>query len=245
MAHKEVKMFGWHELPAEIPIGGERLAFETLDSHWLYKRIKDDKETERMILTEKIECFLAPVEPLLTPKELTSLLLLEFESPLWLEPRKDKRIFVSAPLEVGVYVGNRHSLRSLDLLDVISCSKQKFTLYGQVHDGMICKYFNTPVWVQEPESETPDRMLVELLLQNRTGTWVQVTQTLLSAFHMTIFFGQQSAMMRATMTITQEGLAETQMSDSPLYKDTQKAIQQFRTRRLPGISQKFVMEWGI
>ncbi len=238
-------MFGWHELPAEIPIGDERLTFESFDSHWLYKRTREEKKTKRMILSEKIECFLAPVEPLLTPKELTSLLLLEFESPLWLEPRKDKRIFISAPLEVGVYVGNRHSLRSLDLLDVISCSKQKFTLYGQVHDGMICKYFNTPVWVQEPELELPDRMLVELLLQNRTGTWVQVTQTILSAFHMTIFFGQQRAMMRATMTITQEGLAETQMSDSPLDKESQKAIQQFRTRRLPGISQKFVMEWGI
>ncbi len=238
-------MFGWHECPLEIPIGDERLSFEPFDSNWVYKRIKQDKVTERMILSEKIECFLTPVEPLLTPKELTSLLLLEFESPLWLEPRKDKRIFVSAPLEVGVYVGNRHSLRSLDLLDVISCSSQKFTLYGQVHDGMICKYFNTPVWLQEPLLETPDRMLVELLLQNRTGTWVKVTQTILSAFHMTIFFSPNRAMMRATMTITQEGLAETQMSDSPLDKESQKAIQQFRSRRLPGISHKFVMEWGI
>ena len=112
-----------------------------------------------------VSIFINPVEPLNTSKELTSNMLIEFEKSLLLAGGTIKTIFLTFPIEIGVFISYKE-ITNLLLLDVFTQAKQKFTLYGSVSNGIICKRWKSVIY---STSHSPDPMregIIESTLRN-------------------------------------------------------------------------------
>ena len=120
-------MFGSYEIPVSIQKEGLSLKIEKGDGTLNYRREFGDESVDKLILAEKGELIINPVEPLNKPKKITPYLLLEFDKSLVVEPKASKDIFLTFPIEVGVFINGG---RNFEILDVFSMTRQKYTLYG-------------------------------------------------------------------------------------------------------------------
>ena len=95
----------------------------------MYKRTFGENKVEKQIIGDGKYIIINPVEPLNTPKELTSNMLIEFEKSLLLAGGTIKTIFLTFPIEISVFISEKEN-NNLLLLDVFTQARQKFTLYG-------------------------------------------------------------------------------------------------------------------
>ena len=73
---------------------------------------------------DKGELIVNPIEPLTKPKELTPYLLIKLDRNLMVEPRATKIVFLTFPIEVGVYIFSKEEFKNLDSFTSL---KPKFT----------------------------------------------------------------------------------------------------------------------
>ena len=140
-------MYGNYDLPFSIEKGGISVSMEKREKLWIYKRRFGVDKAEKQIIGDGKYISINPVEPLNTPKELTPNLMIEFEKSLLLAGGTIKTIFLTFPIEIGVFISDKENTNIL-LLDVFTQARLKFTLYGSVSNGIIIlclggKSFNT------------------------------------------------------------------------------------------------------
>jgi hypothetical protein len=235
-------MYGSYELPLEIVREGITLSLVREGDTLLYRSACADKRVEKILLASTGKVIINPVEPLNKPKELTPYLLIEFGRTLMVEPGATRTIFVTYPIELGVFIAQgNHG----DLLDILTLVKQKFTLYGDPRSGVICKYWRSEVYSMVPSVDPLQEGVVVLSMTNTTTGWVEVTQAIFNAYGMKIYYNDELVSMRATMKIMSGTLAETDFIDAPLQEGMKKSLELYTARKLPGVGTKFVMEVGI
>jgi|Deesub1362A_J573_1020465.scaffolds.fasta_scaffold00008_139 hypothetical protein len=119
------------------------------------KLIIGDRYTSReLIVSRGTEVEVRPVEPLHVPKNLTENLLIRLEKPLYtVEPMMT---WVKAPYELEVRL-NGSSIAYL------SPTRVKYYLYGDVVEGVLCRYHETGVYDGEP-GDTDGEALIRLLV---------------------------------------------------------------------------------
>ena len=103
------------------------LSVEKEGEQFIYRRQCRDEEIEKILAMDKGELIVNPIEPLTKPKELTPYFLIMLDRSLMVEPRATKTIFLTFPIEVGVYIFSKEEFKSLDSYTFV---KPKFTLYG-------------------------------------------------------------------------------------------------------------------
>ena len=87
-------------------------------------------QIEKLILGDGKHLIINPVEPLNTPKEITPNLLIEFEKTLLLAGGAKKKIFLTFPIEIGVFISDKEN-KNLQLLDVLSSGETEiYSLWG-------------------------------------------------------------------------------------------------------------------
>ncbi len=231
-------MYGSYEIPVRVE-GEVAITVEEGGEGFVYRREGAGEAVEKLLLAQRRRLLLSPVEPVNLPRSITPLLLVEFSSPVVLEPRARRRIFLKFPVEVGVFVssGEGH-----ELLDIFSLAAQKYTLYGDVGTGSICRYWRSDVYPSLPEVEPLREGVLELRLENTTSAWVEVGRAVFSAYGMKIYHSGSLAGMRGRMRILGESAAETYFSDSPLLEGMSMAPELFPAGRRSG---KFTMEAGL
>lgn len=210
--------------------------------HLIYRRECLEERVEKILAMERGKVNINPVEPLTTPKEITPYFLVEFERAMMVEPGATKTLFVRFPIEMGVYV---FANEKFERLDTFSLVKQKFTLYGDPRQGIICKYWKTDVYVSAPEADPFHEGIMELKLVNNQSDWIQVTQAVFNAYGMKIYYDNDRVSMKAQMEIGGAGIAETEFIDSPLEPGMKKALEVYRAGKLSMATTKFTMELGL
>lgn len=208
----------------------------------LYKRKCCDEEIEKVLLIEKGQVLINPIEPQQIPKTLTPYFLIEFEKPVIVEPRERKRIYLKFPIEIGVFVMGPDDYR---VLDVFTLVKQKFTLYGDVREGVICEHWKSSVTQTVPEVDPLREGVVELFIHNATPRWAELNQVVFNAYGMKIYYGPSMVSMRANMKVNTPVVAEVDLMDSPMYKDMTKSLEMYTARKIKMPTTKYVMEWGL
>jgi hypothetical protein len=235
-------MFGEHSIPLKIETEGLSLVLEKEGDNLVYKRDCLGNEEEKTLLTGKEEILLNPVEPLHTPKKLTSYLMIAFEDELVVEPKASKKVFVTFPVEIGVFL---KALKKFDLLDVVSLVKSKFTLYGTPRGGSICKYWHSAVHFAVPAVNIFHEGVMSLRIKNETDRWETVTKVVLNGYGMKIHFNETIASTKAEMKIIDRGLAETEFVGSPMEKGMTKAQETYVSGMISMEPTRFVMNEGI
>jgi hypothetical protein len=236
-------MYGYHDIPLRLEQEGITLSLEQEGESLLYRSVSPTGELEKMLLARAEQVLINPVEPLHRPKELTSNLLIEFERSLLVEPGATRKIFVTFPVEIGVFVigeGNSH-----EVLDILTLAVQKFTLYGDPRTGVICKYWPSHVSPALPTVNPLREGVMELTLINSHTDWAEVTRAVFNAYGMKIYYSDSLVSMRASIKIMPRRLAETDFQDAPLVEGMTKSVELYTSRKLQVVPSKFVMEAGL
>ncbi|RMG69670.1 MAG: DUF432 domain-containing protein [Nitrospirae bacterium] len=237
-------MFGFHSLPFSIELDNINLSIKRDGGGYLYYRKCEDDEKEQYIFADKCMVLINPIEPVNTPKEITHYLFIELEKPVVLEPKGRQAVYIKFPVEIGVFIG-RDQKRNMEILDIFSISYKKYILYGEIQQGILCKYFKSNVYTEIPEVDILKEGIIELDIINKTDRWVKVSKTVFDAYHMKIYYSDKLVAMKGIMTVVDEGIAETTFKDSPLEKGMEKSLELYVSRKIPMFSTEFVMEWGL
>ncbi len=235
-------MYGFHEIPFEIENEGIHIFLGMEGENLVYRRTCHDKTKEKIILAKTGKLLINPVEPLIKPEEITPYFLVEFGKSVMIEPKGESKIYIKFPIEIGIFIaGDRH----YDILDCVTLMKQKFTLYGDARNGLICKYWFSDVYNSIPPAEPLREGIIELSLENTTSRWIELTKAVFNAYGMKIFYGTDRVSMRANMRILGEYIAETDFTDSPIKSGMEKCLEHYSSRKISVTTTKFVMELGL
>jgi len=231
-----------YSLPFKIKKEGIYISVEKEKENFIYKRETKTEKIEKMLLTSNGKVLINPVEPLNKPKEITPYLLIELEKPVIIEPKSVKRVFINFPVEIGVFI---YLQKEFEVLDILSLVNQKFTLYGSVKDGVICRYWKSKVYSSLPLRDPLKEGVMELTIRNSMSSWIEVSIAVFDAYGMKIYYNNRLVSMKAKMHILGKELAETEFKPSPLEKGMSKSLELYTVRKIPVIKKKFIMEWGI
>lgn len=233
--------WGPHAVPALLSIEGVDISIESGKSGYHYHREGAGEKVDKIIISGEGSLFLIPVEPMQKPVTVASHLLLEFKQPLVMEPRTVRKVFATFPIEIAVSFGYQKSVEGN--LDLFTLSRVKYTLYGLIKNGMICRYWQSDIYGAMPKVNPLCQGVMEITIENNTAGWVEVGMIVLSAHGMKIFYGQSYAAAKATMKIVSDKIAETGFISTPLDSDLEVSSELFSSKLL--IQQrKTVMEEG-
>lgn len=203
-------MYGDYDLPFSIEQEGISISVEKKEKLWIYRRkfrtCKEEKD-EKLILGDGKHVIINPVEPLNTPKEITTNLLIEFEKELLLAGGAKKRIFLTFPIEIGVFLADKGN-KNLQLLDVFTLVRKKFTLYGPVSNGLVCKHWKSEIYSVPPSTNPLQEGVMELTLRNTTSEWASISKAVFSAYGMRLYYASD-VIMKAHMDINSKSTADT------------------------------------
>lgn len=200
-------MYGDYDLPFSVEKEEISITMEKIEKLWVYRRTLGKDTEEKLILGEGKHIIINPVEPLNTPKEITTNLLIEFEKTLLLAGGIRRKIFLTFPIEVGVFIADKGN-KNLQLLDVFTLARQKFTLYGPVSNGIVCKHWKSGIYSVPPSPNPLQEGVMELALRNTTSDWASISKAVFSAYGMRLYY-DSDVFMTAHMDIRSKNSAET------------------------------------
>ncbi|MGB9929253.1 MAG: DUF432 domain-containing protein [Methanosarcina sp.] len=247
-------MYGRYEPPFSIEKEGISISVEKIENSWVYKRVFGSEDVEKIILAGGKSIIINPVEPLNTPKEITPNLLIEFDKTLLLGAEEKKQIFLTFPIEIGIFISDDEN-KNLQLLDVLTLVKQKFTLYGEVSNGVVCKYWKSKIYSVSPFLNPLQEGVLELTLRNTSSDWASISKVVFSAYGMRLYY-DGDVIMKGRMEIINKTTAETgfepqnisgELKNRRLKENNtrKEAFGVYGLRKLGLVPLKFYMGWGF
>lgn len=243
-------MYGIHDIPFEFANDKLSISIKEEAGLLIYRRhspLLNEPPFQRAIVPDGHKVLIHPVEPVNQPFNQVQHLFVDFEPDFILAPKTSKKFFVTFPAEIGVFMVKAGSEEAgwQDRIDIISLAKKKLTLYGDISNGRICRHWKSGVFTEPPSTDPLMEYAVELNVANKTDIWLDARMTVFSAQQMKVYFGSRGVMLRATMSVFGDNMAETDFIDSPPMPDMKKAVELFRSRISVIGGSKFVMEWGV
>lgn len=236
-------MFGPMDIPAKLVHEPLLLKTEYDKNTILYHRELDDEIVEKKIYLKRKKSFIInPVEPTNTPKPLSTHVLIEFNHPMVVEPQSDCTIFLTFPVEIGVFLSSK---KRTQLIDVFSLQPHKLSLYGNPKDGIICKYWHSNVFLSTPQLSPFIEGVIELTIRNGTTEWHEITKTVFDSYLMKIFYNNEMVCLKGEMKISDKGMAETGFIKEPLIQGMKQSIEVYSLSKLNIMQTAFVMEYGL
>jgi hypothetical protein len=235
-------MFGTYNVPLSIAQEGISLSVQKERENILYTRECLGESVEKILVAGSGKLLLNPVEPVNKPKALPSHLLIEFANTLQVEPKGTMNIFLAFPVEIAVFMPSNEEF---EVIDTFTLARQKFTLYGDPINGVICKYWKSSIYTAEPSLNRVEEGLIELAVTNTTTGWIEVTKTVFNAYGMKIFYDDERVSMKANMKLKGGGSAETECMDEPLVEGMTKSLEMYTVRKLSVTKKNFIMEFGL
>ncbi len=246
-------MYGDYEPPFSIKENKLSIEVEKIEKLWTYRRTLEPDTVEKFILGDGKHIIINPVEPLNTPKEITTNLLIEFEKVLLLAGGAKKKIFLTFPIEIGIFIADKGN-KNIQLLDVFTLASQKFTLYGPVSNGVVCKHWKSRIYSVPPSINPLIEGVMELTLRNTTSDWASITKAVFSAYGMKLYYNID-VFMKARMNIRSKSTADTDFelrhisgelkSDSQNDQNTRKEAIGIYNRKLEFVPLNFDMGLGF
>ncbi len=195
-----------------------------------------------MISSEEGNIVVNPVEPVNLPSCITNFLLIQFKKSIVIAPNSGERIFVKFPVEIGVFVSGSGDI---ELIDVFSITRPKYTLYGDPRNGIICRYWESQIYSSPDETDPLKEGIMELRIVNRFDEWIEISKCVLNVYLMKIFYNDTTVFSKVEMEVNSKRSAETKFLMEPLSRDMKKAVEIFTPRKVQIVSKRFFMEWGL
>lgn len=243
-------MFGEFPPPYRFEKDGLSLSLEMREGHYVYRRELAGDRVEKAISAGLTRLLVHPVEPFYAGSEPARYLELEFP-PLIIEPEATETIFLTFPVEVGVFV---EGLRDTEIIDAFAFSPPKFSLYGSTRRGVITRFARSRRHREPPAVDGAREGVLKLAIKNSLTDWAGISRVVLPESEIHLYVAEFAGMM-AMMRITGRGVAEIWGVDRALKGGMSRAHDFFTARRkirldtaprLPGMERKgFLMDGGL
>ena len=236
-------MYGSYDVPVSMQHDDIWISVEHDGNFLIYNRELSEDTTQKLFKADPgTTLLIQPIEPLHIPKKICNYLIIRYENPLCFAPKSTDKIYLTFPVEIGVFIRQNNGT---ELIDIISCSTQKYTLYGTHVNGIICKYWKSKVFKSQPSVNPLVEGVMCLTVINTIPEWVEITKTVFDAYRMMIAFTPNLAAMQSTMRIKCRNSAETDCEVVSFETDMLKATKTFPERSHLVNSERFLMEYGI
>ncbi|WP_370573143.1 DUF432 domain-containing protein [Methanomethylovorans sp.] len=239
----EIIMFGVYESPFNMEIEDVSISVEIHENSLIYRRWGSLGSTEKLLLQESCSFLLNPIEPVNMPKRLTHFLLVDFQKTVILEPGATRKVYITFPIEVGVFVS--HEKEEFELIDIFSFARLKYTLYGVPSNGIICKYWKSDVSLSPPDTNPLHTGYIDLKIVNDTDHMIEINKAIFNAYGMKIYYEENKVVMKAVMKIPSRKLAETEFIHCPGKGRFKKAMELYVSSKLRVSGTKCIMEYGL
>jgi hypothetical protein len=243
-------VFGEFAPPYRYDGGDLSLSVEMREGHYQYRRDLAGAWVEKAVSAGLTRLLVHPVEPFYTGSETGRYLELEFP-PLVLEPGATETVFLTFPVEIGVFV---EGLQDTEVIDAFSLTRPKFSLYGTPRHGFITRFARSDRHREIPPVDRAREGVLKLALRNSLAEWASVSRVVLPDTEISVYASEFAGMM-AMMRITGRDKAEVWGADRPLLGGMSRVHDFFTARRilrldasprLPGMERKgFLMESGL
>ncbi len=215
---------------------------EKKDGAFEYRRdLKGERITKLVFSRDKV--IVNPVEPCNLPKKVTRFLEIHF-SPLVIGPEMRKKVYVTFPVEIGVFL---RAKGDFEALDVFSFCKPKYSLYGPPDSGVVTRWHESAVHTAIPDTDRMKEGVLELSVVNKTRSFAEVSRVVFDSAHMYLYYDGLVS-LAGTMEIVSGNLAETSMKDRPLEQGMHNSIPLFTAKKLLMVEMEkpvFLMEHGF
>ena len=221
---------------------GLSITAERRDGSIIYTRDHNGERVEKVVFTTSDTITISPVEPVNIPKEITPFLLVELERPMAIEPGAKGKCYLKFPIEFGVFVtkGKEH-----ETLDILTLTSSKFTLYGSVETGKICKYWKSGISSKIPSVDMIREGVLRLDFINKTDQWIDVSKVVFNAYGMKIYYGSSFVSIVAEIQILSDLEADISFSNKAVKKGMKKALELYTLTKFQLIPLKFTMREGF
>jgi len=238
-------MLGPLKTPGNLEYKGLSLQTTTDGDTIVYERRLDGKSVKKRILAKPGKhLIINPVEPTNTPAPISNHLLIELDCPVILPPRSSRVLFLTFPVEIGVFIKSKNKNQ---LVDVFAFSPNKFTLYGNedISVSLVCKYWRSMVYLSIPTVSPLAEGVMELTINNTSDCWNEVTKVVFNSYHMALFYNEAMIFMKGNMKITDKGLAQTSFEKTIKRVGMTRSLELYSLSKLNIASNAFVMELGL
>ncbi len=237
-------MFGRFDFPCRYLFKDISMRIDPDGNLFRYRRECGQEQIEKIIPSPGATVFVHPVEPINLPREITRFLEIVFP-PLQMEPDSTKKIFLTFPLETGVFLAAKDDYQ---LLDVFSRCSPKYSLYGSPESGVLTRYHESELFTEIPPDPDPAlHGILELDIRNTSRGWVEVSRVVFNSYFMPVYFSDIAGMV-GEMVIFSKMMAETRILDRPLRKGMELAIPVIRARKVLNVDigkKEYLMEHGV
>ena len=236
-------MLGSYRSPFNMEIEGVSLSVEKHEDSLIYRRWGNLGSTERLLLKGPCNFLLNPIEPVNMPKRLTHFLLVNFKQTLIIEPGATKKVYITFPIELGVFVSQGRE--DFEIIDIFSFARLKYTLYGAPSNGIICRYWESDASLSPPDTDPWHTGYIDLRIVNDTEHMTEISKSLFNAYAMKIYYEENKVVMKAVMKVQSRKLAETEFIHCPGKGRFKKAMELYVSSKLRVSGSKCVMEYGL
>jgi hypothetical protein len=234
-------VFGIYPYPFRYESGEILVTVEQSDPFYAYTRECKGVRVKKVIASPPGTIHILPVEPLTLPKQVTRFLEIRFP-PVMVEPLAEKILYVTFPLDIGVFIEGKGDIEKLD---IFSLREQQYSLYGPSDRGVITRYHESSIGGYIPETDPFREGVMHLTMKNASRNWIEVSRGVFERTNMAIFYDELVG-MTARMELFSSLVAETDIVDRPLREGMKRSIGLSSGRRAPFVEQKgFLMEHGV
>jgi len=232
-------MYGTHPPPLVLEDEQVKIRIESHGESWAYSRVVGEDQV-RQLVSGNPTFSIHPIEPLQLPKPLARALTIQFEESLSLGPLAKTQVFLTFPIEIGVFIGNQ---KQFQLFDAFCLGKPKYSLYGKAGPvGILCRHHQSSLYSEIPTVNPLLLGILRLNIHNTTNRWVTLTRVMLGAYGMKLAYNQNLVGMAATMEIIDRDVAEVEGSDHLFSQDMVAGHETYPFRMLSTQSRKITME---
>ncbi len=227
----------------DLHITKDEISIDVSDSRGFltYTRVCQGNKLEKNIASEYGRIAVNPVEPVNLPQKITTFLEIRFDKTM-IEPYSSKVIYLTFPIEIGVFVAAR---KDVEVLDVFSLKAPKYTLYGPPAEGVIARIHRSPIY-SVPPSVDPLRLgVMELAVRNDAAEWAEISRAVFESHGMKIYYDREIVSLVARMRLHGRHGAETDFLNRPVRSGMVKSIEVYRKRDIPAMRRGYAMEWGV
>jgi hypothetical protein len=233
-------MYGYYSYPFSVESGGIKIEVTEESGLYLYRRECCGEVRENYIQPKEGRIIINPVEPVNLPSAVTSLLQIKFKN-LVIEPQSVILIYLTFPVEIGVFL---QTGKNIEVIDIFSVSKQKYSLYGSPTNGTIVRYHESNIHRGIPETDIFKEGVLSLTVVNSEKEIANLSHAVFDGWGMKLYYNDNSVSMVAEMNLLHNKTAETRFLSVPLIIGMNKSYEIYMSRKIPVMKKSFIMELG-
>ncbi|MCK4310724.1 MAG: DUF432 domain-containing protein [Methanomicrobia archaeon] len=186
---------------------------------YIYKR----NEIEKIVFGEKIIFDLFPI----ISSGISNYLELKLKNPLVIASSSKIKLKITAPYDIEARALKRKEWISIETIRI---QKEKYTLYGPVESGVLCRYFESEF------GEKKDTAILNLKIENQTKEWQEIKKIVFPAnFHLS--YDKKVYYPPLELTLNALGLTISK-------SEAVKGLKIERFIKDLGVQKKYTMVWG-